>query len=253
VPQALPNLYCLPNDVYEFLGIDAVQLREDDRNQASGQTVATTSDSPPLNTTIAVSALQYAMLAGTNLVFENAGLAQPVTAVMTAAAAANATSLTVAALATDIPSGATATDNGVNVWLAGMLLKSCKYGTATVKRYCVNRYQDSDLANSWSVNDWATTVSARWIGMRRFNPVPSHVETKFQETMEELRRVNSGQLMIEDIGARSPGWPFMDNLTMVDWLTYTKVRVEQITSDPSPTQGPQFCDWNSVLSLEGLW
>ena len=246
-------MYCSPQDVFDVIGTDAAQLREDDYNQASGQSVATTVAAVAGATSLTVSALQYGMLAGTNLLFGNAGLATPVSVFLTAVANASATSLTVAAIPADIPSGATATDNGVNVWLAGMLLKSCKYGTATVKRYTVNRYQDSDLVNSWSVNDWATTVSARWLAMRRYNPVPSQIEQKFQETMQELRMVSAGQLLIEDIGARSPGWPFMDNLTTIDWLTWTKVRVEPITSDPTPTQGPQFVDWNSVASFEGIW
>lgn len=253
----LGDLFCSPQDIFDWLGTDAVQLREDDRNQASGQTVATTVAAVLGATSLTITALQYGMLKGTVLQFQNAGMDTPLEVTLSAAAVATATTLSVVALTADLPSGAQATDNGVNVWLAGMGVRACQYATSRVKLYCTNRYQASDLyANSQSrgsVNEWAVTIAARWIGSRVYRSPPSSVDEKYQETMAELKSVQSGQLAIESIGTRSAGWPFMDNLTGIDWLTYTKTRVESLTSDPIPSISPQFVDWNSVFSLEALY
>ena len=94
MPAALANLYCTPQDIYDVAGIDAVQLREDDRNQASGQQVATTAAAAVGATSLTVAALQYALLRGTVLVFDQAGMASPVEATLSAAAAVSATTLT---------------------------------------------------------------------------------------------------------------------------------------------------------------
>jgi len=88
---------------------------------------------------------------------------------------------------------------------------------------------------------------------RRFNAIPSEIATEYDEAMLEMKAVQGGQLQIEDIGTRSAAAPFMDNLTGIDWLTYTKTRVESITSDAVPSQQPQFIDWGSIYSLEALY
>ncbi len=253
----LPNLFCSPQDVIDRIGIDALQLREDDNNLASGQAVTTTAAATAPATSLTVSALQYGLLAGTTLIFSNAGLALPVTVVLSAVANVSATTLTVFATTDDIPSGATATDNGVNVWLATMALQACQRATQRVKLWCLNRYQDSDLyANAQSrgsVNAWATAIACRWMGMRRFNSSPAGVDDEYAEALGEMKMVQAGQLQIECIGTRSAAAPFLDNITGADWLTYTKARVESITSDAVPTVQPQFVDWGSVYSLETLY
>lgn len=250
MPIALPNVYCTPQDIYEMISIEAAQLRLDDQSQASGQQVQATADAAIGATSITISATQYAMLRGTRLVFSDAAMDAPVEVTLNAAAAAGATSLTVVALATTVSSGAIAVDDGVNVWLAGLMVKAAKYATARVKLYCCCRYNDSDLVQSWSVNQWATTIAARWLGTRCFRAAPQQIEDAYQETMEELKAVKDSQLNIEDIGTRTSGWPFLSNVTVDLCYTIRKVRVEQQISEPTNTQYAQAVDWNSAFYLE---
>jgi hypothetical protein len=250
MPVTLPNLYCSPQDIYDQLGIEAAQLRLDDQNQASGQQVATTADAIIGASTISVSALQYPLLRGTNLVFSDASMDTPITAVLNAASVAGATSLTVVPLTTQVNSGAIAIDNGVNVWLAGLLVKATKYATARVKLYCCNRYNDSDLVNSWSVNAWATTIAARWVGTRLFRAAPVQIESAYEEAMEELKAVKNSELNIEDIGTRTSGWPAFSNVTVDHTYTDRVVRVEPNISEPTTTQYPQSIDWQSAFLFE---
>ena len=248
MPKTLPNLYCTPQDVWEYAGADAVQLRSDDRNLATGQVVSLTAAAVSGATGLNIASLEYALLRGTVLVFEAAGMENPVEVTLTAAGALGATSLTVAAIGGAIPANARATDNGVNVWLAGLMAKGCKYATAQVKSYCCGRYNDSDLKNSWSVNRWTTILATRWVAKRRFNPAPQSIESDYVEAMQELREVRAGQLNIEDIGTRTAGWPFLSNLTLDDRMTYRKVRVEPAISEPTVTQYSQSVDWNGILA-----
>lgn len=246
----LPNVYCTAQDVYEYIGTEAAQLRLDDRHQGSGQEIVLNAAASSGATSLTVAALEYPLLKGTVLVFDQAGMSSPVEVTLSAAAAANATTLAVSAIGSAIAAGAIAIDNGVNVWLGSLLAKGCKYATAQIKRYCCNRYNDSDLAQSWSVNFWATVIAARWVSKRRYQSAPQGVEDDYKEVLAELKAVQIGQLHIEDIGTRTSGWPFMVNSTMDDRYTYRKLRTESPLSEGTPTQFAQSVDWNSIWMVE---
>jgi Protein of unknown function (DUF1320) len=250
MPVQLANLYCTAQDVYELVGIDAAQLRLDDQNQASGQQVQATADAAIGATTISVSALQYPMLRGSRLVFSDASMASPVEVTLDAVAAVNATTLTVVALATQVNSGAIAIDNGVNVWLAGLLAKSIKYATSRIQDYCLLRYDDNVLTGSWTVNGWATTLAARWLATRLYRAAPDQIEKAYQEALEDLKAVQKGELNLANVGPRTSEWPFISNVTIDLGYTYRKIRVEPTISEPTPTQYPQATDWNSYFTLE---
>ena len=251
MPIALPNLYCTPQDVYNLVGIDAAQLRQDDRNLASGQTMQAVALVSVGGTSITLaSALQYPMLIGTNLVFDGGGLAAPVEATLSAVANVGDTSLTVSAVSSAINAGAEAVDNGVTVWTANLMTVACQRATSTVKRYCQPRYDDSQLVQANSVNDWATTIASRWLGIRLYRAAPSYIESMYEEAMNELRMVKDGELNIEDIPTRTSEWPFLSNVTIDLAYTVRKVRVEPQISEGTPTQYPQAIDWNSYLLLE---
>jgi len=256
---SLASLYCTPQDVYDVAGIDAVQLREDDRNQATGQSVTVTADAAAGATSLSVAALQYPLLKGAVITFDQGGLASPVEVTLTAAAASGATTLAVSATSDAIPSGAIAIDDGVNVWLASLMLIGCQRATTQVTRYCWPRYDVSNLlanakaASPGSVNQWATVIATRWIAQRLFRSAPQPVEEQYKETMEELKEVRAGQLSIENIGTRTSGWPFMSNVTLDDRSTFRKVRVEPWLSEPTPTQYVQSIDWDSIAAGIGAW
>ena len=44
MPITLSTLFCTPQDVWDILSTEGVDLREDDHNLASGQIISTTSD-----------------------------------------------------------------------------------------------------------------------------------------------------------------------------------------------------------------
>ena len=250
MPTALPNLYCTPQDIYELVGIEPAQLRLDDQNLATGQSITTNADAAAGATTISVDALTYALLRGTNLVFSDAGLANPVEATLTQVASAGATTLTVSALGSAINSGAIAKDNGVNVWLAAMMTRACTHATARVKLYCAGRYEDTSLKLSWSVNLWATKIAAYWLSKRLYRAPPQGIKDDYDETMDELRMVKDSELNIEDIGTRTSGWPAFSNVTIDLLSPIRRVRVEPSISEPTPTQFSQSVDYNSYLMLD---
>jgi hypothetical protein len=251
MPVVLPNLYTTPQDIYEMIGVDAAQLRLDDQNQASGQQLQASAGAIVGATAITLAAnLQYPMLRGTRLVFENAGVDTPIEVTLDAAAAAGASSITVVALTTAITAGMTAIDNGVNVWLAALLVKATKYATSRIQDFCLTRYDDSMLVQSWTVNQWATTIACRWLGVRLFRAAPEQIESAYQEVMEELKAVKNSEMNLANIGPRTSEWPFISNVTVDLGYTYRKVRVETPISEPTPTQFSQAVDWNSALSFE---
>ncbi len=248
---ALAQYYCTPQDVYDLAGIDAAQLRLDDRNYASGQSMQATAAVPQGSTAIALTAVtQYPMLAGTNLTFDGGGGSAPVTVVLSAAAAAGAVSLTVAATPADINAGATALDNGGTSYLASLLIKACKWATVEVNQYCAWRYDYNQLAQSNSANQWATVIAAWWLGVRVYRAAPTHIESMYQRVLDQLGEVKSGDQQVADCLPRTAEWPFFSNVTIDLSYTVRKVRVESQISEPTPTQYPQAIDYNSALLME---
>ena len=250
MPTIPVPLFCSPQDIYEQIGIDAAQLRLDDMNQASGQTVQATADAASGATSITISTLQYPLLKGTILQFTNAAMSDPIQATLSAVASVGATSLTVTALDSAITSGATATDNGVNVWLGGMMVKACRYAAAKIQDYCVTRYDATQLVQSYTVNQWAVTIAAKWLATRLYRAAPEQIQSAFLETIEELKEVKAGLYNIALAAPRTSEWPFMSNVTIDHRYTDRVVRVEPQLSEPTPTQYAQSIDWTSYYSIE---
>ena len=115
MPITLSTLFCGPQDVWDLLSTEGVDLREDDHNLATGQVIQTTADTPVGSTAVAVAGLPVGLLSGAQLTFDGAGMPVPVTVTLTAVALLGATSLSIAATTVDVPSGAQARDSGVNV------------------------------------------------------------------------------------------------------------------------------------------
>lgn len=250
MPLPALTLLCMPQDVVDAAGISEVQLREDDANLASGQTISLSSGGTVGSTSLTVAALQYPLLKGTVLTWNQAGMDEPVSTTLSAVANAGATTLSVVALTEAIPNGAQATDNGVNVWQASLCLKGCKYATAEVGLYLASRYDVANLAQSWVVNKWATTLALRWVAKRRMMAAPQGVESDYEEAKEAMQKVQQGKLNLPNIAPRTSGWPFMSNV-MIDYSYWTRrVRVEPSISEPTRTQYPQAVDWNSIVYLQ---
>lgn len=250
MPITLTTLFCTPNDVWDLLSTEGVDLREDDHNLATGQVITVAADAAAGATSITVAATPVALLAGAQLTFDGANMNAPVTATLTAAAALGATSLTVAALATAISNTATARDSGVNAATGARLLVGCRKGTSKVKLWCNARYDDSQLVLSGTVLDWATVGAARFLCTRRAQGCPKSIQAEWEEAVEEMRMVQSGQLSIEDIGTRGVDWPSMSNVTVNPGYDGMRARVQRYISEGTPTAYGQFVDFNSAM---GLW
>jgi hypothetical protein len=246
----LPNLYTSAADIVALLGSEGVDLSLDDHNMATGQKIEVTAPAPIGSITINITALSAPLLAGSVLQFDGAGLSNILVVTLTSTGLVGDTSLLIAPLAVAMPALAFAEDSGVTTYLAGLLVRGASYATAWVKRYCCNRYSDSDLATAWSVNEWATTYAARWVCQRRRQGCSKGLQKDFERMEKEIKQVQYGNLHIEDIGTRTSGWPFFSNTTLDLLYTIQKVRVEPQISEGTPTQYPQLTDWQAMFRIE---
>ena len=249
MPVTLSTLFCTPQDLWDLLSVEGVDLREDDHNLASGQVIATTADAAVGATSISVAALPVALLRGAEITFDAAGMDVPVTAKLSAAAAVSATSISVVALGTAINSGAQARDSGVNAATGARLLVGTRKGTSKVKLYCNQRYDDSQLKLSGTVVDWATTCAAKYLCTRRAQGCPKSIAVEYDEAVEEMRMVQAGQLSIEDIGTRGVDWPSVSNIIVNPGYDGMRARVMPNISEQTPTAYSQYVDWNSAILL----
>lgn len=249
MPVTLSTLFCTPQDVWDLLSTEGVDLREDDHNLATGQIITTGAAAAVGATSLTITALPVPLLKGAELTFDDAGMSVPVTAQLTAAATVGSTTLSVTALTTAIASGATARDSGVNASTGARLLVGTRKGTSKVKLYCNQRYDDSQLRLSGTVVDWATVVAAKFLCTRRAQGCPKSIQADYDEAIEELRMVQSGQLSIEDIGTRGVDWPTVTNIIVNPGIDGMRARVQPGISERTPTNYGQFVDWNSSIAL----
>lgn len=249
MPITLSTLFTTPQDVWDVLSVEGVDLSEDDHNLASGQVISVTADAAVGATTLTVAATIVALLKGTQLTFEGPGMTAPVTATLSAAANIGATSLAVTALTVTIPSGSLARDGGVNAVTGARLLVSCTRGTSKCKLYLNGRYDDSQLSLCGSVNNWATICACKWICTRRRQGCPESIKDDYDEAIEEMKMVQRGDLMLEDVGTRGVDWPSVSNITVNPAYDGMRARVQSPMSEATPTAYGQFIDWNSAASI----
>lgn len=249
-PVPLPNLYALPNDVFDYMSTEGVDLRLDDHRQSTGQKIIVRTVAVEGAATLAVTALQAPLLRGTVLQFDGGGMEAVVQVVLATTATFGATTLSVVPLSSVVNAEASAQDSGVNLALAQRLMKGCQYGTSQVKLYCCGRYDDSDLATCWSANRWATVCAGHWVARRVCRPCPKSIREDYEDALMEMKEVMVGSMRLEDIPTRTAGWPFISNTTVDIRYNTAKVRVEPSISEATPTQFPQRVDWSSVFLLE---
>jgi hypothetical protein len=232
-----------------MLSVEGVDLRQDDHNLATGQLITTSVIGAIGDTTLNVVSIPVALLRGHELTFDNAAMSVPVTVRLTSVAALGATTLSVEALTTVVNAGATARDSGVNTATGARLLVGARKGTSRVKLYCNARYDDSQLALSGTVLDWATICACKFLATRRAQGCPKSILADYEECVEEMRAVQTGQLSIEDIGTRGSDWPSIVNVTVNPSYDGMRARVQPAISEGTPTAYGQFVDWNSARSL----
>lgn len=245
MPVNLNTLFTSPQDVWDLLSVEGVDLRQDDANNATGQTITVTADAAAAATSLSVQAIPVALLSGTQLTFEGGGMEVPITVQLSAAAAIGAITLSVVALSDAILTGAQARDSGVTAATGARLLVGCRKGTSKIKLYCNARYDDSQLRLSGSVLDWATIIACKFLCTRRAQGCPKSLMADYEEAIEELRLVQSGQLNVEDIGTRGVDWPTVSNVIVNPSYNGMRARVQPQISEQTPTGYGQYVDWNS--------
>lgn len=250
MPQAFTNLYVQPNDLFDALSVEGVNLRLDDHNLATGQAITATGLAPAGSTSISVMPLSYPLPAGTTLQFDGGGDSAVVQAVLSAPANVGATALAVLPLSSSINAQSIAQDDGVNTATAQRLIVACKTATAQVQLYCLGRYDDSQLVQSNIVQMWARALGCKWLCRRRTQAAPKGVLADAEDAIEEMKLVRRGQLNIEDVGTRTSSWPFITNSFVDQTYDYLKVRVITPLSEQTPTQYPQYVDYNSLYLWE---
>ncbi len=247
---ATQTLYCFPNDLFDFMGVEGVQLRLDDHNLATGQVVTVTTNAVAGSLSLSIAALQFPLIKGTTLEFDGGGMEDRVEGILSATALVGATTLAVNALSDVVLANAQATDSGVNLVLAKLATKACNYGTDRVNRYCGGRYNYTDLATTWAANEWATTMGSEWMCRRLLRTLPETIKGAVEMAVKEMRMVQMGQMQVPGIGTRSACWPFIDNVTVNPAYTNHKIRLQQTISDPTPTQFGAYVDYSDALNYE---
>lgn len=95
--------------------------------------------------------------------------------------------------------------------------------TDTINLYCVQFYDEIDLASSYWVRRKATWIAAYLHSQRRGNA--SLFVQRFQEVMEELMAIQQGLLQIPGLATRSDLTPALSNFTIDDRFYTNKIRV----------------------------
>lgn len=115
--------------------------------------------------------------------------------------------------------------------------------SSDINFYLFQRYPLSTLAPGGTPLVWVemacSFIAAKYLCMRRGNPVPEQVEEKYQQVIEALRDIEAGKRQLPaDSGLANPQFddtPAISNYTYSEWYMRTKVRRVPATS----TGGPQ--------------
>ena len=123
--------------------------------------------------------------------------------------------------------------------LSRMELYAANIATARVNGFCRAKYSVSEMARSWEVYDWATTIAARWLCGRRCNPVPEVISAFYEEVIESLKEVRAGVRQIAELAPSDEMWPVWSNIVVDHRYLLRKIRVQRRISERSNPQYSQ--------------
>jgi hypothetical protein len=247
---ALVYLYLTEQDILDRLSVEGEQLSINDTGTGSGDTVTVTADAAAAAVSLTVIALTSALPKGRVLQFSGGSMTTFVLAQLTADASIGAVALSVLALTGAISAPAVAIDLGVTAAEQQRIATARYFATTKVNQYCLARYDDSEMVNSWIVNQWAVPLGACWVRRRRGNDVPKSLADDCIAALEDLQAVQAGTMLIADIPLRAAGWPAWSNVTVDTRYRIKKVRVQRPISEKTPTQYSQIIDWNAEFAFE---
>lgn len=122
------------------------------------------------------------------------------------------------------------------------------YATTKVNDYALGRYAADDLDSSWTVNEWATIIAARWLCSRRGNPVPKSLQDMFEETMAELRMLRDKQYDLQDIAERTSTAPRWSNVRVDVRYRLRRIRKQRPISEQTQPRVPAATDLSADLT-----
>jgi len=125
---------------------------------------------------------------------------------------------------------------------------AANYATSKVNDYCLGRYDAIDLASSWTANEWATIIAARWVRLRRGNPVPKSLQELFEDVMEDLKAVRTKQYDIQDLAERVSSAPKWSNVRVDVRYRLRQIRVQRPISEQTPPRIPPVSDLAATLT-----
>lgn len=139
--------------------------------------------------------------------------------------------LSVAGVALRLDDDQNATESATET--AYLTTQGLNWATSKVNDYCEGRYDIADLAANWTVNEWASILAARWLCLRRCNPIPESVQALYEEAVEQLQQVKAGQYDLGDAAERTTKGPAWSNLRL-SLHRVRKLRVERPISEKTP-------------------
>lgn len=106
------------------------------------------------------------------------------------------------------------------------MTQAINWATSRVWIY-LSRYSAQSLAQSWLVNYWCTIVAAHIVSGRRGNPPAGSIAEAYEQTMEDLKLVRSGELTLPDAAVRDSAFPAWSNLGRPSlYHNYKRLRVQ---------------------------
>ncbi len=125
-------------------------------------------------------------------------------------------------------------DGVVNAVEAAYLNKIICWASARANVYLGGRYAFADLATNY----WTTVLVCWTLSKRRGNPSPASIGEMYDETMTEMRAVQTGEMQIPDIGARDASFPAFSNVRVDQYYALRKIRVERVQGMSDMTVNP---------------
>lgn len=130
---------------------------------------------------------------------------------------------------------------------SGYLTKIIAWATSRCNLYLLTKYPAGDLAESWIVNDWCTIIATYIVCCRRGNPPAGAIKQMYEQTLEDLKAIKTGELVLPDTALRQAAWPAWSNISFADVYPLRKIRVQrQISEKRGGTPDyAQAIDWSS--------
>lgn len=106
--------------------------------------------------------------------------------------------------------------------------------TDIVNMYCLELYNDYDLASSLWVHRQATWIGCHLLCLERGNPSPGTFQSQFDRSIAYLDKIHNMTFRIPRLPTRTDNTPSLSNLAVDNWWFINKIRVQ-----PSISTGGQ--------------